>query len=171
MLTMVPKTPLRVTFLQVYGIIEVLLNITKGRYLPITVLSNVDRSLTITFLKRLEYGILSPLITLHWLASWIIWRPLWEQASSIFVLSLKVFKRLFWCVLYTYQLKSFVKALMYYLLPKKSLLDQMFSDKEIDHNQDRKTWNLLGNARKESLSQVKLDLHGRRFFHDSLTRI
>ena len=75
MFNMVPKTPLRVTFLQFYGIIEVLLNITKGRYFPVTILSNVNRSLIITFLKRLEYGVLSPLITLRWLASWIIWRP------------------------------------------------------------------------------------------------
>ena len=65
MFNMVPKTPLRVTFLQFYGIIEVLLNITKGRYFPVTILSNVNRSLTITFLKRLEYGVLSPLITLR----------------------------------------------------------------------------------------------------------
>ena len=65
MFNMVPKTPLRVTFLQFYGIIEVLPNIIKGRYFPVTILSNVNRPLTITFLKRLDYGILSPLITLR----------------------------------------------------------------------------------------------------------
>ena len=92
--------------------------------------------MTITFLKRLEYGILSPPITLRWLASWIIWRP---KGTGIFHLCLipEGFVASFLIVLYTYQLRSFVKALMYYLLPK-SLLDQMFSDKEIAHNQDRK---------------------------------
>lgn len=70
------KTSLRVAFLHLYGIIEVLLNITKGRCFPITIVGNINRPLTITsFHKRQEYRILSPLITLCWLASWIIWRP------------------------------------------------------------------------------------------------